>query len=211
MGKNVHLYVLDTLADWEPGYLVAELNSGRYFAEPGTSLPVRTVGATADPVRTKGGLSLTPDRTVAELDPADSALLILPGGDTWLEPEQEPILAKAREFLAAGVPVAAICGATTALGQAGMLDDRPHTSNDLGALRHFAPDYRGAAHFVAEPAVVDGDLITASGVAPVEFARAVLGRLGVLKPATLDAWFRLQTERTTESFMDLMGSLPTPA
>lgn len=208
MGKNAHLYVLDTLADWEPGYLIAELNSGRYFAEPGTAVPVRTVGATAEPVRTKGGLRLTPDLTVADLDPADSALLILTGGDTWAEPEQAPILAKAREFLAAGVPVAAICGATIALADAGLLDDRPHTSNDPGALAHFAPHYRGAAHYVAEPAVVDGELITASGVAPVEFARAVLDRLGVVKPSTLDAWYRLQTERTTESFLALMGSLP---
>jgi putative intracellular protease/amidase len=208
MGKNAHLYVLDTLADWEPGYLIAELTSGRYFAEPGTSLPVRTVGATTEPIRTKGGLQLTPDHTVAELDPADSAVLILPGGDTWTGPEHAPILAKAREFLAAGVPVAAICGATIALAEAGLLDDRPHTSNDPGALAHFAPHYRGAAHYVAELAVVDGELITATGTAPVEFAHAVLGRLGVFTPSTLEAWHRLQTERTTESFTALMGSLP---
>jgi putative intracellular protease/amidase len=211
MGKNAHLYLLDTLADWEPGYLIAELTSGRYFAEPGTSLPVRTVGATTEPIRTKGGLQLTPELTVAGLDPADSAVLILPGGDTWAEPEHAPILAKAREFLAAGVPVAAICGATIALADAGLLDDRRHTSNDPGALAHFAPNYRGAAHYVAETAVVDGDLITATGTAPVEFARAVLGRLGVFKPATLDAWHRLQTERTTASFTALMGSLPASA
>jgi len=211
MGKNAHLYVLDTLADWEPGYLLAELNSGRYFAEPGTSLPVRAVGATAEPVRTMGGLRLTPDLAVADLDPADSAVLILPGADTWAEPAQAPILAKAREFLAAGVPVAAICGATIALADAGLLDDRPHTSNDPDALARFAPNYRGGAHYVAEPAVVDGDLITATGTAPVEFARAVLDRLGVLRHSTLDAWHRLQTERTTASFTALMGSLPTPA
>ena len=211
MGKNAHLYVLDTLADWEPGYLIAELNSGRYFAEPGSALPVRTVGATTAPIRTKGGLQLTPDLAVAELDPADSAVLILPGGDTWPEPTHAPILAKAREFLAAGVPVAAICGATIALAQAGLLDDRPHTSNDPGALAQFAPNYRGGAHYVAAPAVVDGDLITATGTAPVEFARAVLDRLGVLRPSTLDAWHRLQTERSTESFVALMDSLPTPA
>ena len=43
-GKIAYLYVLDTLADWEPGFLTAELNSGRYFAEPGARIPVRTAG-----------------------------------------------------------------------------------------------------------------------------------------------------------------------
>ena len=28
---NVYNYVLDTLADWELGYVTAELNSGQYF------------------------------------------------------------------------------------------------------------------------------------------------------------------------------------
>ena len=31
MQKHVYLYVLDTLSDWEPGYAIAELNSGRFF------------------------------------------------------------------------------------------------------------------------------------------------------------------------------------
>jgi hypothetical protein len=28
---NIFIYVLDTLADWEIGYLTAEINSGRYL------------------------------------------------------------------------------------------------------------------------------------------------------------------------------------
>lgn len=28
---TVYIYVLDTLADWELGYVTAELNSGRFF------------------------------------------------------------------------------------------------------------------------------------------------------------------------------------
>lgn len=31
MYKTVYLYVLDTMADWEAGYVIAELHSGRYF------------------------------------------------------------------------------------------------------------------------------------------------------------------------------------
>lgn len=29
--KKVYLYVFNTMSDWEYGYLIAELNSGRYF------------------------------------------------------------------------------------------------------------------------------------------------------------------------------------
>jgi putative intracellular protease/amidase len=207
-GKIAYLYLLDTLADWEPGFLTSELNSGRYFAEAGTRLPVRTVALTADPIITMGGTTVRPDTTVDAINPGDAAILILPGADTWLEPMHDPVLAKAADFLAAGVPVAAICGATMALANAGMLDERPHTSNNLGALQAMCHGYSGGEHFVPEPAVTDGDLITASGMAPVEFAREALGRLGVLAPASLDAWYRLYTNRQETAYFDLMNSLP---
>ena len=37
---TVYVYVLDTLADWELGYVTAELNSGRFFKKdaPGVSV-----------------------------------------------------------------------------------------------------------------------------------------------------------------------------
>lgn len=205
-----YLFVLDTLSDWEHGYLTPELNTGRMFAEPGTSVPVRTVALTHDPVTTMGGLRVTPDVALADLSPADAAVLILPGANTWAEPRYEPVLAKAREFLAAGVPVAAICGATIALAGAGMLDSRPHTSNDLEALRQFSPGYHGAEHYVDEPAVTDGDLITASGTAPLEFSRHVLARLGVMSEETLEAWYQLYKTSRPEYYFAMVDSLPQP-
>ncbi|MGW5054491.1 type 1 glutamine amidotransferase family protein [Actinokineospora sp. NPDC004072] len=207
---NAHLYVLDTLADWEVGHLTAELNTGRFFAEPGTALPVRTVGATRAPIRTMGGLTITPDLALDELSPQDSALLILPGGEIWDAPEHAPATAKAAEFLAAGVPVAAICGATIALANAGLLDNRIHTSNDPNAIAALAPGYRGGHLYRDEPAVIDGDLVTASGVAPLEFARAALARLGVLSPPALDAWYGLFSTHEPHHFHALMAAVPQP-
>jgi putative intracellular protease/amidase len=83
--------------------------------------------------------------------------------------------------------VAAICGATMAPANAGMLDERRHTSDNLGALQAICHGYSRAEFFVDEPAVCDVDLITAAGTAPLKFARTVLDRLGVFSPATLDA------------------------
>ncbi len=206
-----YLFVLDTLADWEHGFLTTELNTGRYFAQPGTSLPVRTVGVTGEPVTTMGSLRVRPDLALSDLTPDDAAVLLLPGADTWSEPRHRPAVAAAAEFLAAGVPVAAICGATIALADAGMLDERPHTSNDLEMLRHFCPGYGGAAHYVGEPAVTDGDLITATGTAPLDFARHVLARLDVMSPQTLTAWYELYRTSAPEHYFAMVDSLPRPA
>jgi hypothetical protein len=55
--------------------------------------------------------------------------------------------------------------------------------------------------------VTDGNLITASGLAPVEFAFHVFKKLGVMTPETLSAWHRLFTTRKAEFFYALMKSL----
>lgn len=154
-----------------------------------------------------GGLHLKPDVPVGEIRPGAKDLLLLSGADTWLLPEQDLAIAKAREVLESGATVGAICGATLGLANAGLLDKRPHTSNDQGALKMFCPDYRGEQFYVNEPAVTDGNLITASGLAPVEFAYHIFRQLDVMAPATLAAWHGLFTTRKPEFFYALMQSL----
>ncbi len=133
MTRYLNLALLDTMADWEVGYLTAYTGRTEHQREPG-AVTLRTVGLTAEPVRTVGGLTVVPDVTIDELRPDDSAMLVLPGADTWAEPEQRVWLDQARTFLDAGVPVAAICGATYALAAAGFLDHRPHTGPDRDFL-----------------------------------------------------------------------------
>ncbi|HEY8728525.1 MAG TPA: DJ-1/PfpI family protein [Acidothermaceae bacterium] len=112
-------------------YAVAELNSGRFFKTKGQRIPVKTVGATKDPIVTMGGVTITPDIVVSDVTAKSAAVLILIGGDTWQDPIHQPIVKKAKELLDAGANVAAICGATSALANAGIFDSRPHTSNAL--------------------------------------------------------------------------------
>src|SRR3712207_6835444 len=107
MTRTVDLALLDTMADWEVGYLTAYVSRTEHQREPG-AVRLRTVGLSDAPVRTVGGLTVVPDVTVAELDPTTSAALVLPGADTWAEPEQQVWLDQARRFLDAGTPVAAI-------------------------------------------------------------------------------------------------------
>ena len=75
-----------------------------------------------------GGVRILPDVVLDELDPADSAMLLLSGAQTWDRHDMRDPWARAtRSFLSAGTPVAAICGATFGLAASGLLDDRDHT------------------------------------------------------------------------------------
>src|SRR5512147_2547629 len=145
--RDVHLFVVDTMADWEPAFAVAHIN------RPAPGMPsryrVRTVGLARTSIRSMGGLVITPDLTLSELVPEESAMLILPGADLWQDAATDPALESARDFVEADVPIAAICGATFGLARAGLLDDRRHTSNDPGWLA--SSGYRGAAYYVQEP------------------------------------------------------------
>ncbi|MFE6282533.1 type 1 glutamine amidotransferase family protein [Streptomyces sp. NPDC057877] len=180
--KTVHLAVYDTLADWETGHATAHLARAGY--------EIRTVGPATAPVRSIGGLSVQPDLALDDVRPHDSALLILPGADLWdTSDDLAPFARKAREFLDADVPVAAICGATAGLAREGLLDDRAHTSAVSFYLA--ATGYQGGSHYVETDAVTDGELITAGPTEPVAFAREVFRLLGVYEGEVLDAWYRL--------------------
>src|SRR6187200_1819388 len=106
INRTAHVAVYDTLADWEVGHLLAELRTGRMT---GTPFDVVTVAEARDPVTTMGGVRLLPDALLADLDPAGSDLLVLPGADLWDAGGGAGFAAAAGRFLAAGVPVAAIC------------------------------------------------------------------------------------------------------
>ena len=139
----VHLLVPDGLADWEPGYAVAGLRNW-------AGQTVRAVGFTRDPVTTMGGLRILPDLALEELDAAEVRVLILPGGDLWAGDYPAAELEHSlRGMEAAGVPVAAICGATIAVARAGLLRDRRHASNGADYLPTHAvqrPIQIGRAH-----------------------------------------------------------------
>ncbi|MFJ9644162.1 DJ-1/PfpI family protein [Streptomyces sp. NPDC004244] len=197
--KRVHLAVYDTYADWETGHTTAHLTQRGHR--------IRTVGLSAEqPVTTMGGVRIQPDMALADLSPEDSSLLILTGASLWDTGDAlAPFAAKAREFLAAGVPVAAICGATAGLARAGLLDGRAHTSAAAEYLAH-QPGYAGAGRYVEADAVADGDLITAGPTEPVAFAREVFARLGTYQPEVLDAWYRLFHDSDASAFPVLMAA-----
>ncbi len=203
---NIYLYILNTLSDWEIGYITAELNSRRYTGKDKPFSLIKA-GNTLEPITTMGGISITPDITIDKIKFNKDDILILPGADTWMGDENKKAIDIACELSDKNITVAAICGATGALAAAGLLNNRKHTSNDLEYLKMFCPQYTGSDYYLEEPAVTDGSLITATGLAPLEFSYQVFKKSGLMKPETLEAWYNLNRTREPKYFYELMDSV----
>lgn len=204
---EVYVYVMETMADWELGYVMAELHSKRYFRKDAPEIEVKTVGDTKDAVQSMGGLTILPDYTMDEMKTKPSNLLILPGSNTWNDPKHKGILNKAEEFLKAGARVAAICGATVALAERGLLDERQHTSNGAGFLDMMCPGYKGQKSYVDELSVVSDNLITAGSTGGLLMAKQILDYLHVFQAETLKAWYEYFSTGKAEYFFELMQTI----
>lgn len=182
--QPVYYLVFDTLADWECGLALAEVNrSDRHR--------VVTVGFSTATVTTMGGVRITPQIVLEELDLDDAAMLIIPGGDRWEDMTEPNLIRLLKQLDTLRVPIATICGATLAAARAGLLDKRVHTSNRRGYLDEHVDSYRGSERYVDKPAITDQGVVTASGHASVEFAREILAQLRVYEDVVLDDWFQL--------------------
>lgn len=180
---SVYVLVFDGFADWEPAYALAELRRSG-------NRQITAVGFTEDPVVSMGGLRVVPEHAIADISVPDVALLILPGGDLWEgEYPRGDLEGVVSSLVSAGVPVAAICAGTLALARAGLLDDRRHTSNMPEYLSEHVAEYRGRDNYDPALAVNDRGVITASGLGPVEFARAIFRELGIFSISDEQLWF----------------------
>lgn len=204
--QDIHLFVFDSLSDWEAAYAIAGINNPQFHRE-GANFRIRTVAARSNAVTTAGGLRIQPDLTLDALSETRRVMLILPGGSTWDEGKNMEVVEAAKATLASGGAVAAICGATTGLARGGLLDERKHTSNAREYLE--ATHYKGGALYQDEPAVTDGPVITASATAPIDFALQIFRSLELYSPAVLAAWYGLFKTGKPEYFAALMQAAKT--
>lgn len=168
--RAAYVLVFDGFADWEPASALAELRRTFGFA-------VRAIGFTSRTVESMGGLRVLPDLTLNQFQPESADILILPGGDFWMEGECKEISPLLQATAAAGRPVAGICAATLALAHAGLLDDSLHTSNGKDFIGKNVPKYRGQGLYRAVRALTDKNIITANGLAPFAFAAEIFRTL----------------------------------
>ncbi|EIZ2436648.1 glutamine amidotransferase [Listeria monocytogenes] len=206
---TIYVYVLDTLADWEIGYVTSELNSGRFFKKDANRVSLKTVSYSKESIKTMGGMTIVPDCVIDDIVMSETSVLLLPGADTWNNLEHKAIIEKASELLALNATVAAICGATVALANHGLLDNRPHTSNGAGFLEMFSSSYKGQNSYINELSVGDNNLITASSAGALLWAKQIIEHLNVFTSNALESWYAYFNTGDPKDFYALMESLPT--
>lgn len=206
--KTIYIYVLDTLADWEIGYVTAELNSKRFFKSEAHLLCVKTVSYSRDSISTMGGIQITPDCLIEEIELSKDSILLLPGADTWDDSRHSLVLDVAKELLSIGGLVGAICGATVALANVGLLNEYSHTSNSLEFLEMFCVNYHGQRLYKEQQSVSDNNLITAGSTGALMWTKQIIEHLNVYEQDTLEAWYNYFSTGNANYFFELMNTLP---
>jgi putative intracellular protease/amidase len=138
-----------------------------------------------------GGLKVAPDLTIDEIEPRETAIFILPGGDRWEKGPDQKVDELLRRLHAEKVLIGAICGATLEIARAGLTGGVRHTSNAKSFLKDMVPDYKDEQFYAHELAVTDQKIITASGLGSVEFAREVIRELKIYSEADTQMWFEM--------------------
>lgn len=160
---TITVMMIDGVADWEIGPVLPAARE--WFGDD-----IRIASIDGAPLTSIGGLRIHPEAALADLDPVEADLWLLPGSDRWRDGEISALTSALRARRAAGRSLAAICGATVAFAHAGLLDDRTHTSNSPQFLRDNAPAYAGATHYREAAVVSEAGIVTAPGSSPVGFA-----------------------------------------
>ncbi len=119
----------------------------------------------------RGGIRIEADVLFAEIDASGFDMLFIPGGPgVGALREDGRAATLAREFAAAGKPVAAICAAPLILMDAGLLEGRHFT-----AYQSVREELGGG---LDERVVVDGELITSCGAGTaLDFALVLIAHL----------------------------------
>ena len=183
--KEIIFIVLNDFADWEGAYIATCLNLG---VKPGSPIPytVKTCSTSKEPIRSLGGFKVIPDYEISDL-PDDYAGLVLIGGMHWFSAEAEEVVPIVKKALDDKKLVAAICNASVFLGMHGFLNHVKHTSNTLDYLKNNAgPQYTGEANYLNKQAVRDGLIVTANGIAALEFCREILLALKADTPENIE-------------------------
>ncbi|MGB8986457.1 MAG: DJ-1/PfpI family protein [Candidatus Sulfotelmatobacter sp.] len=178
------VFIFEGLADWEPALALCEIRkSGKY--------DVLTVGRSRQTVTTMAGLRVTPDLKMDEIEPDEGAIFIVPGGNPWEDGPDEKLEELLKQLHAEKILIGAVCGATLEIARAGLTAGIRHTSNAKSYLKKMVPEYADENSYVEDLAVTDQNIITASGLGSVEFAREVIHELNLYNESDALIWFEM--------------------
>jgi len=182
--ENIYVFLFDGYSDWEIAYLAPELKKSNK-----TNLKYFTIDGLD--ITSAGGLKISPNLSIEQLNLDDISVLILPGGSAWEEKSIKGIDKLVETLHSNNKTIAGICGATVFLGQKGYLDNVKHTSNALEYLKYMAPEYKGENLYQSDLSVTDKNIITANGFSPIEFAREIFKEIELKNETGIEKWYQL--------------------
>lgn len=166
--KRILGLIYNDMAEFE---VIFALNLLGYHPE----LEVSLIAQSAEPVKSRAGLTYMPDFTIEEaLKLDDVEALIIPGG--WNDEQSDDLTALIKKLDDEEVLLAAICSGPAFLARAGVLDDIKYTTtySKESAKTSGVKDPFDRNLFQEQNVVVDGRFITALGSSFVDFAVEVL-------------------------------------
>ena len=202
--KKVYVYVLNDMAECEIGYILQAFSMEKLLKNGTKEFEVKTVACNKKPILTLGGLTIIPDRAISEVDFSNIAALLLPGSSAWGSEDNQEILKKAQECLRNDILVGAICGATLALADYGILDRFKHTSNSLEYLNFFSKNYAGQDLYVCSNSVSDRNLVTANSAGSLEWTKDILKNLNVYSDKKIDAFYNYYSTGDAKYYDELL-------
>lgn len=122
------------------------------------------ISSSSKPVKSEEGILVLPQNTVEQFDTKDYLCLILPGCSDFTQVFQDE---KINHFLKSfrgntSFPIGAICGGPILLARAGLLKGKKFTASLYMDYFDFCP-FLDKTNYVAAPAVVSGNIVTAGG------------------------------------------------
>ncbi|MDP0488440.1 MAG: DJ-1/PfpI family protein [Fusobacterium sp. JB021] len=200
MKKIIYVYILNAMADWELGYVMSAVSM-----EINDEYCIKTVACNKNTITTLGGFKIIPDCSVEEIDESNMKALLIPGGDTWGNPEHEEILSRVRGYLEKGILVGAICGATLSLANLGILNEYLHTSNSKEYLKLFSKKYTGEELYKDKLAVRDRNLVTGSSAGSLLWAKEILQYLNVFSNEIIEAWYNYYLTGDPKYYLEMLA------
>lgn len=164
--EKLYLFIYDGMADYQISF-VAHLLSEEVGKE------LITIAYEDTLIKGKSGILYKPNKTIKEALNEDSSGLIIPGG---YNPEmRNELIELIINLNDKGKLLAAICSAPRLLAKSGILDKVRYTTSALPWTDTLKEKFREnnpfpIHNYICERVVRDGNIITAQGIAFVDFA-----------------------------------------
>ncbi|MHA2391432.1 MAG: DJ-1/PfpI family protein [Promethearchaeota archaeon] len=165
--KRILCFVYDGFADFETVLVCSGLNGCE-------NLEIIYISYDTLPLKSSGGLTIFPEKSVSEISRTDEidGLLIPGGSERELKPELKELIKQLNEE---NKLIAAICAGPEFLAKAGILNGVKYTTSQTAEVYkeqgESDPFPRGT--YVEERIVQDGNILTAQGHAFIDFALKV--------------------------------------